>query len=98
MTELASELDQKLAQLAPAKARVLERLVREAIALADAGDSPMQPGAVEREDPDLLELQVHPLPLTTSDFERLAEALEQPLRDLPRLRELLNQSGKFGNA
>ncbi len=36
----SSELAQKLTQLAPAKARELERLVREAMALADANDAP----------------------------------------------------------
>ena len=36
---LASELNQKLTQLAPSQARALERMVREAMALADANDA-----------------------------------------------------------
>ena len=47
---------------------------------------------------DWLDMQVHPLPLATADFERLTEALREPPRNLPRLRELLKEPGKFGNA
>jgi hypothetical protein len=90
MTALAAELDEKLAQLAPAKARALERLVREAIALAD--------DKVDVDTEDLLNLRVQPLPLPTRDFERLREALDQRARELPRLRELLRQPDRFGHA
>jgi len=91
MTAIASQLDSKLAQLPPAKARLLERLVREAMTLADVAET------VEAA-PDWLEMQVHRLPLATADYERLTEALDQPPRDLPRLRELLREPSKLGNA
>src|SRR5438067_1210409 len=98
MTDLAAELDQKLTELAPAKARVLERLVREAMALADAADVSLQTGTAKPGTDELLNLRVYPLPLATPDFERLREALDQPPRDLPRLRELLSEPSRFGNA
>ena len=96
VTDLAVELDQKLMKLAPAKARALERLVREAMALADAAD--IQTGAAEAGSDELLSLRVRPLPLTSQDFERLREALDEPPRDLPRLRELLHEPNRFGHA
>ena len=96
MTDLAVELDQKLMKLAPAKARALERLVREAMALADAAD--IQTGAAETGSDELLSLRVHPFPLNSQDFERLREALDEPPRDLPRLRELLHEPNRFGHA
>jgi hypothetical protein len=43
MTDIAAELDQRLTQLAPEKARALERLVREAMALAVDPDGPSRP-------------------------------------------------------
>jgi hypothetical protein len=91
MTDVAAELDQKLMRLAPSKARVLERLVREAMELADTAE-------VTSGTDDLLNLHVYPLPLKASDFERLREALDETTRELPRLRELLRQPGKFGHA
>lgn len=98
MTDLASELDQKLTQLAPAKARALERLVREAMALADANDASRAPTAEEAGIEEALNLRVRPLPLDDPDFERLHGALDEPPRDLARLRELLSQPGRFGHA
>src|SRR5437016_5468323 len=97
MTELASKLDEKLAQLTPGKARVLERLVRDAMALADA-DSQTAIEAPPGQTTDWLEMQVHSLSLPTADYERLAGPSDQPPRNLPRLRELLKEPGKFGNA
>ena len=94
MTDLASELDEKLAKLPPAKARVLERLVREAMVLADAAD--VQTGTAGAD--ELLNLRVQTLPLDSRDFERLGEALEESPRDLPRLRELLREPSRLGHA
>ncbi len=94
MTELALELDEKLAHLAPAKARALERRVREAIALAEA-DLSSNAEVAEGGRLDWLEMQVQPFPLPTADYERLAETLDQPPRKLPRLRELLKEASKF---
>jgi hypothetical protein len=48
--------------------------------------------------PDWLNLQVQPLPISAADYDHLAAALEEPPRDLPRLRELLREPGRFGNA
>ena len=75
MTELALELDEKLAQLAPAKARALERRVREAIALAEA-DLSSNAEVPEGGRLDWLEMQVQPFPLPTADYEQLAETLD----------------------
>ena len=98
MTDLASELDQKLTQLPPAKARALERLVREAMALTDANDAARATKPEEAGIQEALNLRVYPLPLPGPDFERLREALDEPPRDLPRLRELLSQPGRLGHA
>ena len=98
MTDLASELDQKLTQLAPAKARVLERLVREAMALADADDASRTTNLEEEAIHEALNLRVQPLSLAAADFERLSEALNDSPRDLPRLRELLRKPARFGHA
>ena len=98
MTDLACELDQKLAQLAPAKARALERLVREAMALADAKDASRATEPEEGGIQEALNLRVYPLPLGGPDFERLCGALDEPPRDLPRLRELLSEPGRLGDA
>jgi hypothetical protein len=98
MTDLAAELDQKLTKLAPAKARVLERLVREAMALAGATETTPPAGDVDAGADHLLNLRVYPLPLMTQDFERLREAFEGPPRELPRLRELLSKPGRLGHA
>jgi uncharacterized protein (DUF1778 family) len=98
MTDLAAELDQKLAKMEPAKARVLERLVREAMALADAPGTASPTANVDAASDDLLNLRVYPLALMTEDFERLHEAMDQPPRELPRLRELLSQPGRLRHA
>jgi hypothetical protein len=89
MTALANELERKLSELPSERARLLERLVRDAMALAESTDG----GA-----PDWLNLQVQPLPISAADYDHLAAALEEPPRDLPRLRELLREPGRFGNA
>ena len=98
MTDLASELDQKLTQLAPAKARALERLVREAMALADANNASQATNPEEAAIQEALDLRVYPLPLATPDFERLREILDEPPHDLPRLRELFSEPAKLGHA
>lgn len=92
MTDLAAELDQKLTQLAPAKARGLERMVRDAMALADAS------GKIDADADELLNLRVYPLPLGSGDFGRLREAIDEPVRELPRLRDLLREPGRLGHA
>jgi len=89
MTALASELDRKLSELTSERARLLERLVRDAMALAES---------VEAGGPDGLNLEVQPLPMSAADYDHLAAALNEAPRDLPRLRELLREPGKFGNA
>jgi hypothetical protein len=98
MTDLASELDQKLTQLAPTKARALERLVREAMALADANDPSRATTPTEAGIQAALNLRVYPLSLPSPDFERLRGALDESPHDLPRLRELLSQPGRLGHA
>jgi len=90
MTDLALKLEQKLTQLAPGKARALERVVREAMALADAAETMSGTN-------DLLNLRIHAIALMSEDFRRLAEALNEPPRELPRLRELLTQSSRLGH-
>ena len=89
MTALASELDRKLTELNAERARLLERLVRDAMALAENA---------EAGSPDWLNMQVQPLPMSAADHDHLAAALDEPPRDLPRLRELLREPSKFGNA
>jgi hypothetical protein len=98
MTELAAELDQKLTKLTPAKARALERLVREAMALAETPEMASPTANVPAGPNDLLNLRVYALPVMTQDFERLWEAMDEPPRELPRLRELLREPGRFGHA
>ena len=94
MTDVASDLDQKLTQLAPAKARLLERLVREAMALADASDVSQPSKSEEAAIREALDLRVYPLPLDSPDFERLHEALNAPTRDLP-LDDRVGTSGRM---
>lgn len=89
MTALTSELDRKLSELTTERARLLERLVRDAMALADSEPS----GG-----PDGLNLELQPLPMSAADYDHLATALGEPPRDLPRLRDLLHTPGRFGNA
>jgi hypothetical protein len=98
MTDLAAELDQKLAKLEPAKAQLLERLVREAMALADAPEMASPTANMEPASDNLLNLRVYPLSLVAEDFGRLQEAMDQPPRELPRLRDLLRQPGRLGHA
>lgn len=88
MTALAAELDRKLSQLDPERAAKLERVVREAMALAEP----------ESAEFDWTKMQVHELKLSKADYEFLMEALDAPPRDLPRLRKLMQEPSIFGNA
>ena len=91
MTALAAELDRKLAELGAPRASLLERLMREAMALAEA--SPAHPPAgrssAEGGAAEMTELQR--VPLSTADYEHLCAALERPPRDRPRLRRLMEE-------
>jgi hypothetical protein len=89
MTALAIELDRKLTELNSERARLLERLVRDAMALAES---------VEAGSPDWLNMKVQPLTMSEADYDHLVAALDEPPRDLPRLRELMREPSKFGNA
>jgi len=91
MTALTAELDRKLAELGSTRASLLERLVRDAMALAEA--SPAGPSATSTltdvEPPVMTEVQQ--VLLSTRDYEHLLDALDQPPRDLPRLRRLMQE-------
>ena len=89
MTAIASELDRKLTELTAERARLLERLVRDAMALAESAAA---------EDADWLNMKVQPVTVCEADYDHLAAALDEPPRDLPRLRELMRSPGRFGNA
>lgn len=91
MTALAAELDRKLAELGSARAGLLERLVRDAMALAEAGATRPQATATPADSDAPAMTEIVRVPLSTADYEQLCDALERPPRDLPRLRRLMQE-------
>lgn len=95
MTALASELDRKLSELDSERARLLEHLVRDAMALAESSPAGSKPG------PDLEAegtMEVQKIKLSAQDYDLLCRWLDEPPRDLPRLRQLMREPSIFKNA